>query len=339
MKRVLLIILCFVMLFSIPVSVNAAQENRVKSVSFYKVNAQSLKIKFKGVQKATSYVVFCSTTQKGGYKKVKTINNPDNSKKIKAKIKKLQPSTIYYFKVRALIGTKKCKCSKPVSVMTRGVNSEKYVIIRQNDERYKTIEYPYENNGKTIGSSGCGVCSALMVLRNTTNYYTQPVDFTNQCLATDCRLAGGSDMERIAEMMNMYYSMNYTMTDSNKLLKEHLEKGYMATAHVGIKLYFSNYGGHFVTVAGIRKGKTPNEDKAIILDPSFSLKKYDDKKRKKLGIEYTSDGLVLAPFDVLYADGKDEYYVLYTPEKKVAKSIDKPFIPTPYVPGENDFNK
>lgn len=194
------------------------------------------------------------------------------------------------------------------------VLSHGYIVIKQTDENNRTIPYPYNGNGKTIGSSGCGVCSSLMVLRNTTKFEPKLAPYTRELIKAGARQSYGSDMFKIAAYLKKEYKMSYTTTKDIEVLKAHLDKGYMATAHVGTHNYFTTVTGHFVTVAGYVKGK--HEDRVVILDPGFSNKKYSEISRVEAGIDVIGDGIVTAPFETLLADCKGEYFVLFTPSKE-----------------------
>ncbi|MCR5207838.1 MAG: C39 family peptidase [Eubacterium sp.] len=194
------------------------------------------------------------------------------------------------------------------------IKADGYVIIRQTDANNRNIPYPYNGNSKTIGSSGCGVCASLMVIRNTSSYKPTVEGYTNELLKAGCRKSYGSDMLAIAEYMKGKYGFSYKTTKDVNELKRHLDKGYMATAHVGTANLFTTTTGHFVTVAGYAKGK--KTEKVIILDPGFGVNKYSASRRVEAGIEYNSKGILTAPFDTLLADCKGEYFVLFTPPKR-----------------------
>ncbi|MBR6392121.1 MAG: C39 family peptidase [Eubacterium sp.] len=191
--------------------------------------------------------------------------------------------------------------------------SHGYIVIKQTDENNRTIPYPYNGNGKTIGTSGCGVCSSLMVIRNTSKYEPKLEAYTNELLKVGARESYGSNMFKIADYMKKEYHFSYRATKDVNELKAHLDKGYMATAHVGTYSYFTTGTGHFVTVAGYVKGV--KQDRVVILDPGFSVRKYNELSRVSADIEIVGDGIVSAPFETLLKDCKGEYFMLFTPEE------------------------
>ena len=184
-----------------------------------------------------------------------------------------------------------------------------YVIIRQNDPLNRTIPYPYNDNGKTLGSSGCGVCASLMIVRNMTEFEPKLESYTEKLIEIGARAPYGSNINVISDYLHSEYKLNYKCTKDIEKLKEHLREGNMAIAHVGWNKYFAK-SGHFVVVAGIVKDEEENE-RAIILDPSFKESKYQKQRRIDMGIEYSEDGIVTAPFETLLADCKDEYFTLF----------------------------
>ena len=246
----------------------------------------------------------------------------DEVKDTKYTDKDVEGDNYYYYKVRYVCRTKKSTQYSdfrhfdeqfvPLEIDNiQLVNG--FTIIRQNDPVNRLVPYEYtKGDGRTIGTSGCGVCAALMVVRNTSEYDTSLEAFTKEVIDAGGRVAVGSDLNNISKLMKSKYHFNYEYTSDIDKLKEHLKKGYMAVANVGASKYFSD-GGHFVTIAGIVKDDD-GEEVAIVLDPSFRESKYNVKHRKEAGLKYSKDGIVTAPFDVIKDDAKMLHYALYTPE-------------------------
>ncbi|MBE6719641.1 MAG: hypothetical protein E7571_03160 [Ruminococcaceae bacterium] len=231
----------------------------------------------------------------------------------------IEPDNHYTYRIRYVCRTKRDKLYSQFSEFDEiyvpvEINNileiNGYIIIRQNDPLNKTIPYPYKDNGKTIGSSGCGACASLMIIRNLTDYEPTLESYVEKLIEIGARASYGNDINKISEYLNSEYNIDYTCTKSVDKLKKHLKSGGMAIAHVGSKKLFAK-AGHFVVVAGIVKDEEENE-RAIILDPSFKPSKYQKQKRIDAGIEYSEDGIVTAPFETLLDDCKDEYFTLYT---------------------------
>ncbi len=193
--------------------------------------------------------------------------------------------------------------------------------IQQNGSVGRNTPYPNKSNPRaTIATSGCGVCSSLMVLLNSTKYKVDLKTWTKKVIACGGRVSSGSDMGAITSMMKIKYGFKVTPTTDINKLKAHLKKGYKAVLHVGQHGYFSS-GGHYVCAAGIT-----SSGKAIILDPyQYSGKwtstvkgvnrskyfKYDSKTHE-----------VYCSFQTITADRRG-YYWLLTPTKKASLQFSK----------------
>lgn len=153
--------------------------------------------------------------------------------------------------------------------------ASKLYYCRQTTESCKGIAYPSGTHpyvyGKSgcIYTSGCGVCSSLMVLRNLTNKVFDTKGWTSVCIAMGARSAEGTDMAKVAKYLKEKYGIAYSTTKDTAQLVAHLKKGYKAIVHVsgGGKQLFSG-SGHYVFAGGIDKSGN-----VIVLDPYW----YDGK--------------------------------------------------------------
>ena len=180
-------------------------------------------------------------------------------------------------------------------------------------QRGSSIPYPHSKRpNATIASSGCGVCSALMVLMNSTTNTLTLEEMTQKMLDYGCRIPSGSDMKKAAQMLEEDYGITWEITDDNNKLREHLKKGYLAVANVGKIPLFSFTGGHFIVVAGLL-----DDDNVIIFDPNTREGKYGTGIRKD--IHYNSENNeVYTTFDVLRSDSQYGCYYLFTPTRDIA---------------------
>lgn len=189
--------------------------------------------------------------------------------------------------------------------------------IQQNGSTGAGIKYPSSAHpSATIATSGCGVCSSLMVLLNSTSYSKTLAAWTTEMRNNGCRVAEGTDLAAVCKYMKSKYRFNYEITsDINKLIA-HLKKGYKAVANVGNKGYFSS-SGHFVTVAGIT-----NTGKLIVLDPYYYTNKWTSTvngiKRSNYFNYNTSTHEVQCSTSTLSADSRGSKYFLFTPTKKIS---------------------
>lgn len=190
------------------------------------------------------------------------------------------------------------------------------IYIQQNGSLGKSIAYASSaHKSATIATSGCGVCSSLMILRNSTSYSKDLKTWTNELKKAGCRAAEGTDMGKVSKYLKSNYGFKYEVTSDIDKLIAHLKKGYKAIANVGGKGYFSS-GGHFVCVAGIT-----NSGKAIVLDPYMYTGKFtctcNGINRKNYFSYNSSTYEVTCAFSTIQADAKGSKYYLFTPTKKV----------------------
>ncbi len=191
------------------------------------------------------------------------------------------------------------------------------IYIQQNTEANKKIPYPSAEKPKaTIASGGCGVCTSLMIIRNTSTYTPSLKSWTKKMRKNGCRVWGGTDIRKTAELMKKTYGFKYKKTTSVIKLKAHLEKGYMAICNVGVNGYFAA-GGHYVVAAGIT-----SDGRVIILDPYMTPNKYYSTckgvDRRKYFKYDASTNEVTCTFKTLKTGSRGEYYYLFTPTKNIA---------------------
>lgn len=191
--------------------------------------------------------------------------------------------------------------------------------IQQNGTIGKSIKYPnkrYPN--ATIATSGCGVCSSLMVLLNSTTYSIKLAEWTKKLIFGGARALEGTDMTAVAKILKKDYGFNYTITSDISKLKAHLKKGYKAVCNVGQNGYFSS-GGHYVCAAGITKN-----GKAIILDPYYYTNKWTSTckgvNRSKYFKYNAASHELICNFSTISSDARGNKYYLFTPTKKITIS-------------------
>ena len=98
------------------------------------------------------------------------------------------------------------------------------IYIQQNGSQGKAIPYPSNAHPKaTIATSGCGVCSSLMVLLNSTSYPRSLKWWAKRLIKAGARKAEGTDMDVVMDMMCDRYGFTCVRTKDISLLKKHLE--------------------------------------------------------------------------------------------------------------------
>lgn len=160
----------------------------------------------------------------------------------------------------------------------------------------KDLEY---GKSSTIRSSGCGLCSAIMVAdRLLPNCNFGLYDALDLSYAVEANHKRGTDYERFAPAFAEKLGLKHEMTDDVDRLLHCLRTGGAAVAliggdregHIGV---FS-HGGHYVAVIN----EEP-DGRIAILDPSYKENKYEEEGRQgkvelKCGVVAVCDLQVIA---------------------------------------------
>ena len=140
--------------------------------------------------------------------------------------------------------------------------------------KFGHIKYPSGSNPKaTVSTSGCGPCSALMILENMTDQRYGMRDWINWVIGTGARVNGGTSMATLSKAMAKKSGFTVSTTSDENVLKNHLKQGGMAIgncggSYSGWRGLFST-AGHFFTIIGIT-----DDDYFIVLDPNWTQNKF-----------------------------------------------------------------
>lgn len=149
--------------------------------------------------------------------------------------------------------------------------------LKTNQNNFGYIKYPSSGNPKaTVLTSGCGPCSALMILENMTENRFKMQEWINWVVSTGARVSGGTNMSTLSAAMAKKYGFTVTKTSDESTLRKHLQEGGMAIGNCGGKHgtwkgLFST-GGHYFTIAGYTK-----DGYYVILDPAWTKNKYTNQ--------------------------------------------------------------
>ena len=190
----------------------------------------------------------------------------------------------------------------------------KYLLTNQNN--FGRIRYNWPGgSGKTVKSSGCGACSALMIVENMTEHRYKMQDWINWVLSTGARVNGGTDMTLLSRKLAEKYGFEVTVTSSETALKKHLQSGGMAIANVGGKRsgwagLFST-AGHFITVLGLT-----SDGRFVIGDPDMRWGKFNTSFRRNKVV--VNGDLVYVDANNLHKDtlARTPNYYLFTKKTK-----------------------
>ena len=190
------------------------------------------------------------------------------------------------------------------------------IYIQQNGTLGKSIPYTNRTHPtSTIATSGCGCCSSLMVLLNSTKYSMTLKNWAKILMKKGAREYDGTDMTVVGKIMKNDYGFEYEHTTDIEKLKAHLKAGYKAVANIGEKGYFSS-AGHYVCVAGIT-----DDGKAIVLDPYYYAGKWTTYckgiNRAKYFKYDANTHELYCDFSTIAADARYGKYHLFKPTKKV----------------------
>lgn len=177
---------------------------------------------------------------------------------------------------------------------------------------YPSAAHPYRYGvSGCIYTSGCGVCTSLMVLRNSTTVSFDTRQWTHRCLAMGARGEEGTDMGVVARCLKERYGMEYAVTDKMEQLVQHLKKGYKAIINVsgGGRMLFSD-SGHYIMAAGIDK-----HGNLILLDPYWYEGKFTRTANRRRYIRVKNGREIFVRPDDLKRDVLSIW--LFTPKRHV----------------------
>lgn len=148
-----------------------------------------------------------------------------------------------------------------------------------NQLEYEHVPYEYNGNGRNVRTSGCGVCSACMVVENLLGVTCTPEEMVQIAYACGARDDSGTEMSILAKGVCEKYPLTYEMTNDAGKMMQFLQNGEgMAIANSGgdregwTGVFTS--GGHFIVLAAAQGRKI------TVLDPSVRPDKYNEPGRE-----------------------------------------------------------
>lgn len=153
----------------------------------------------------------------------------------------------------------------------------------------------------TISSSGCGLCSAVMVAERLIPESEFGLkDAIKMSYDTKANHRIGTDYKRFAPAFAEKYCLELEMTNEPERLRYCLRTGGAAVLHIkgdrdGYVGVFSHSGHYAVAISEERDGRI------AVLDPSYFNGKYEEEGRKGL-IEIKNDVVALCDMQVIIDD-------------------------------------
>ena len=154
----------------------------------------------------------------------------------------------------------------------------------------------------TVRSSGCGLCSAVMVAdRLVVDCDFDLVDAINLSYEVGANKGVGTSMKTFGPAFAEKLGFDLEMTSDPERLCYCMRTGGAAVVHVGgdregYTGVFS-HGGHYVAAIGQQA-----DGRIIVLDPSYKVGKYEEEGRKGK-VEVKHDVIALTDAQVLADDG------------------------------------
>lgn len=194
-----------------------------------------------------------------------------------------------------------------------------------NQENYNSIPYPYKDNGKTIKTSGCGVCCACMVFNNLAGKELYSVkQMAELSLKNGARISNGTDMTKLlTALCNKHKDFKFTTTTDEEKVVAHLKSGGMVIANQGDKYNVFSTAGHFVVLSKM------NGANIEVLDPQMYDGKYDAYSRPKRIVKKTGTGCIVSKSELGKAtqDRNPAYFLITYTKPKETKPVKKTVYP------------
>lgn len=177
-----------------------------------------------------------------------------------------------------------------------------------------TLEGEEREKGRTttIKSSGCGLCSAIMVAdRLLTDYQFDLPDAIQLSYDVEANYRVGTSYKRYAPAFAEKLGLRLEITSDPERLRSCLRTGGAAVALVGVRegyVAVFTRGRHYVAVVG----EEP-DGRLAVLDPAYYEGKYEEEGRKGK-VEMKNGVIALCSMEVLQEDAvkdSDAYYLFW----------------------------
>ena len=173
-------------------------------------------------------------------------------------------------------------------------------MIYYNQNDYEHVLYPSQVRPQsTIKSSGCGVCSASMVVENMTEHKLSVEECAKISMECGARANTGTDMDVLAPVICEKFGLNFEATDDKELVLDFLNNnrgmvianpGGDREGHVGL---FTT-SGHYIVLAEARQRTVR------VLDPNLKPTSFDREGRR--GMVFVDGINIYCDIDVVVED-------------------------------------
>ena len=174
-------------------------------------------------------------------------------------------------------------------------------MIYYNQNDYEHIPYPSEANPRaTIKCSGCGICSACMVVENMTEHKLSVEECAKLSLSVGGRDNAGTDMEKLAPPLCERFGLTFEATDDKEKVLDFLNNnrgmvianpGGDREGHIGLV----TTTGHYIVLAEARQRTVR------VLDPNLKPDSFDREGRR--GMVFVDGENIYCDIDLVVEDG------------------------------------
>ena len=162
---------------------------------------------------------------------------------------------------------------------------------------------------RNIATSGCGLCSACMVVENLTTKHLSVEECVKLTEACGANATVGSRMRILGPVIAERYGLEYCATNDPNEVTDCLRKGGQVIANVtgdhdDYKGLFSDRSGHYVVIIAV------DGEELCVLDPSYRFGKFDtDERRNKVRLDIPFIYCSLADMEADVAACEIHYYL------------------------------
>ena len=187
------------------------------------------------------------------------------------------------------------------------LNQFEYAHIPYRTETHNENATP-ERRNRTVALSGCGICSAAMIVELLTDRelsVEKCVEIADEC---EANWSFGTDMSVLAPVIAERYSLVYNKTASLKEAIAHLQKGGKIIAHMGVpdgkKVGLFTNGGHYVVLL------STDGERFCVLDPSYTPEKFEIPERAGR-VDTAKAPFLFCDVEVFHSETREENKVKY----------------------------
>ena len=165
-----------------------------------------------------------------------------------------------------------------------------------------------ERRNRTVALSGCGICSAVMIVDLLTTHTLSVEECVEIAYECEANWSVGIDMLLLAPTIAEKYGLTYEKTEDPAVAVAHLQRGGKIIAHMGVpegkKVGLFTNGGHYVVLCAT-DGK-----RFSVLDPSYTPEKFEIPERAGR-VDTSKAPFLFCDIDIFHAETRGEGRIKY----------------------------